>query len=189
MNKVRSKGSKGFSGRNREFKRFSGRKQVISEKKKVFMEIARDFPAEIANSSVFSGRKQVISKKKTSPSQKRHKIWCQSTKNTNLDLDLRSRSPDPVNFFGAQSSLGEHNFRLAGHKHSVGGARPRYAPPWRRVCCQVFLYKTLEWKFIFCYRKTKKDTNCLLFCTNKCVRKQGSFLLQEWIKSNISLII
>ena len=53
VNKVRSKNSKGFSGR----------KQVISTKKKVFTEIARDFPPEIANSSSFSGRKQVISKK------------------------------------------------------------------------------------------------------------------------------
>ena len=53
VNKVRSKDSRGFSGQ----------KQMIS-KKKVFTEIAGDFPPEIANSSSFSGRKQVISKKK-----------------------------------------------------------------------------------------------------------------------------
>ena len=59
--------------------------------------------------------------KKGSSSQKRHEIRCQSTKNTNLGLD-------PVNFFGAQSSLGGHGFRLGRHKQSFGGARPRYAP-------------------------------------------------------------
>ena len=121
MNKVRSKDSKGFSGRNRKFKRFL---QVISKnRKKVFSKFARDFPAEIRNSSGFSGQKWVISKKKRkrSSSQKCHDIRCQSTKNTNLGLDLHSSSPKPVNFFGAQSSLG-------GHKQSFGGSTARYAP-------------------------------------------------------------
>ena len=90
INKVRSKKSKGFSGRNRKFKRFFRPKTGDLQKKR-------------------------------SSSQKRHKIWCQSTKNTNLDLDLRSRSPEPVNFFGARP-------RLGGHKQLVGGARSRYAP-------------------------------------------------------------
>ena len=67
-NKMRSKKSKEFFGRNCKFKRFF--------------------------------------RPKTGDPQKRHKIWCQSTKNTDLDLDLRSRSPNPVNFFRAQSSLG-----------------------------------------------------------------------------------
>ena len=44
-------------------------------------------------------------------------------KNTNLDLDLRTRSPEPVNFFGAQSSLGGHNFRLGGTSSQLGGTR------------------------------------------------------------------
>ena len=44
-------------------------------------------------------------------------------------LDLHSRSLEPVNFLGAQSSLGgEHNFRLGERKLSFGGARPRNAP-------------------------------------------------------------
>ena len=30
-------------------------------------------------------------------------------------LDLHSGSPEPINFFGAQFSLGGHNFRLGGH--------------------------------------------------------------------------
>ena len=115
INKVRSKKSKGFSGRNRKFKWFFRPKTSDLQKKKVFTEIARDFPAEIGNSSGFSGRKQVIFKsKKRSSSQKRHKIWCQSTKNTNLDLDLRSRSTEPVNFFGAESSLARAQFSSGG---------------------------------------------------------------------------
>ena len=91
---------------------------ISKKKKKVFTKIARDFPAEIGNLSNFSGRIQVISKKKR----------FLSTKNTNLDLDLRSKNPESVNFFGAQSSLGGKQFLFGGHKQSVGGARPRYAP-------------------------------------------------------------
>ena len=52
-------------------------------------------------------------RKKRSSSQKCHEIRCQSTKitkipvaNTSLGLDMHSCSPEPVNFFGAQSSLG-----------------------------------------------------------------------------------
>ena len=76
---------------------------------------------------------------KRSSSQKRHKIWYQSTKNTNLDLDLRSRSPESVNFFGAQSSLGRLNFCLGGHKQSVGGGTAPVCPPWRRVRIKPFI--------------------------------------------------
>ena len=99
INKVRSKESKRYSGRNRKFKRF------------------------------FRPKTGVLQKKKRSSSQKRHKIWCQSTKNTNLDLDLRSRNPEPVNFFGAQSSLGGAQFSFGGAQAVSWGARPRYAPP------------------------------------------------------------
>ena len=90
-------------------------------------------------------------KEKRSSSQKFYDIPWESTKitkkqfllansralKTNLEvlrLDLHSSSPEPANFFGAQSSLGGHNFRLGGHKQSFGGARPRNAPPWRRAC-------------------------------------------------------
>ena len=38
--------------------------------------------------------------------------------------DKHSSSPEPINFFGAQSSLGEHNFRLGGTSSHLGGARP-----------------------------------------------------------------
>ena len=140
MNKVRSKDSKGFFGRNRKFKRFFAgdlQKQKrsspnlqgifrpktgdLQKKEKVFSKFARDFSAEIRNSSGFSGRKWVISEKRSS-SQKCHDIRCQSTKNTNLGVDLHSSSPEPVTFFVAQSSLGE------GHKQSFRGSTARYAP-------------------------------------------------------------
>ena len=108
---------------------FSGRKQVISKKKNkkknVFSKFARDFPAKIGNLSDFSGRNQVVSKKKKKQKKvfipKRHEIRCQSTKNTNLGLDLHSSSPEPVNFSGAQSLLG-------GHKQSFGGYGPGMPP-------------------------------------------------------------
>ena len=97
--------------------------------------IQRDFPAEIGNSSGFSGRKQVISKKRSS-SQKRHEIRCQSTKNTNLGLDLHSSSsPEPVNFFRAQPLLGGHKFRSGGTSSHLGGhiIQAVICPPWRWV--------------------------------------------------------
>ena len=105
MNKVRSKNFKGFSGRNRNFKRFFLPKTGDLQKKK----------------------------KRRSSSQNRHKIRCQSTKNTILGLELRSRSPEPVNFFGAQSSLVGAQFSFGGAQAASWGAQPRYAPPWRRV--------------------------------------------------------
>ena len=99
------------------------------KKRKVFTEIARGFPAEIANSSGFSGRKEVISKQKKRSS---------STKNTNLDLDLRSRSPEPVNFFGAQSSfLGRAQFSFGGAQAVRWGGTALVCPAWRRVYLSV----------------------------------------------------
>ena len=108
MNKVRSKNFKGLSGRNRNFKRFFRPKTADLQK------IKKDLQ-----------KKQM---KKRSSSQKRHKIQCQSTKNTNLGLELRSRSPETVNFFGAQSSLGGAQFSFGGAQAASWGARPRYAP-------------------------------------------------------------
>ena len=48
--------------------------------------------------------------------------------NTNLDLDLHSSSAKPVNFFGAQSSLGGAQFSFGGAQAVIWGARPRNAP-------------------------------------------------------------
>ena len=106
---------KGFSGRNRKFKRF------------------------------FRPKTGDLQKKIMSSSQKRHKIWCQSTTNTNLDLDLRSRSSEPVNFFGAQSSLGGDTiFVWGGTSSQLGGTAPvdpprgagsGFAVLWRKSKC------------------------------------------------------
>ena len=51
--------------------------------------------------------------------------------NTNLGvlgLDLHSNSPKPLNFFGAQSSLGGAQFSFGGHKQSFGGHGPGMSP-------------------------------------------------------------
>ena len=61
---------------------------------------------------------------------------CQSTKitkipeaNTNLALDLHSSSPQPVNFFGAQSSLGVGTIFVWGGQNShLGGHGPEIPP-------------------------------------------------------------
>ena len=63
-----------------------------------------------------------------------------------LSLDLHSSSSKPVNFFGAQSSLGEAQFSFGGHKQSFGGGggRPRNAHHGARpaiialavICCR-----------------------------------------------------
>ena len=64
MNKVKTKDSKGFSGRNQKFKLFFRPKtgDLQKKKKKVFTEILSDFPAEIRNSNAFSGPNQVKKK-------------------------------------------------------------------------------------------------------------------------------
>ena len=83
-------------------------------------------------------------KKNRSLSQTFYEIRCESTKitkkqfllansravNTNLGvlgLDLHSSSPEPVNFFGTQFSLGGHNFRL-GAQAVIWGGTARNAP-------------------------------------------------------------
>ena len=105
MIKVKTKNSKGFSGRNHKFKRF------------------------------FRPKTGDLQKKKRLSSQKCHEILCQSTKitkiplaNTNLGLALHFSCPKPVNFFGAQSSLGGAQFSFGENRQSFGGARPRNAP-------------------------------------------------------------
>ena len=79
-------------------------------------------------------------KKKRSSSQKFYEIRCESTKimkiravNTNLGvlgLDLLSNSPEPVNFFGAQSSLRGAQFSFGGAQAVIwGGTAPECPPP------------------------------------------------------------
>ena len=42
---------------------------------------------------------------------------------------MRSRNPEPVNFFGAQSSFGGAQFSFGGAQALSWGARPWYVPP------------------------------------------------------------
>ena len=60
-------------------------------------------------------------KKKKVPARE---FWAVSTNLGVLCLDLHSSSPEPVNFVGAQSSLGGCNFCLRGHKQPIGGTAP-----------------------------------------------------------------
>ena len=147
-------------GSTRNSSNISGQKQVISRKKKGLHRFARD---SIGNSGGFSGLKQVISKKKRKRSspilrgifrpkseiqavfatenkcstknnkKKRHEIRCQSTKNTNLGLDLHSRSPEPVNSSGHSPRLGGTSSHLGGH----GPGMPPVAPglSWSMLLC------------------------------------------------------
>ena len=88
----------------------------------------------------------LVKTKKRSLSQKFYEIRCKSTKvtkiravNTNfgvLGLDLHSNNPEPVNFFGAQSSLGGGG----GTSSHLGGTAPE-CPPWRRACTNSFVVK------------------------------------------------
>ena len=79
--------------------------------------------------AVFPAKNRWSRKQKRSSSQKRHKIWCQSTKNPDLDLDLRSRSSEPVNFFGAQFSLGRAQFSFGGAQAVSWGGTAPVCPP------------------------------------------------------------
>ena len=70
-----------------------------------------------------------------SSSQEYHEIRCQPTKimkisvaNANLGLDVHSSSPKPVNFFGAQSSLGGTIF-VWGAQAAIWGGRAPECPP------------------------------------------------------------
>ena len=111
INKVRSKTSKGFSGRN----------QMISKKKKkVFTEIARDFPAEIRILSGFSNTCSPKKKKgfhpknfiKSGVSSQKTLIW------------ISICAPEATSLLTSSG----HSPRLGGHKQSVGG-HGRGLPP------------------------------------------------------------
>ena len=101
-----------------------------------------------------------------------HKIRCESTKFTKrhflltnsraistilrvLGLDLHSSSPVPVNFFGAQSLVGGHNFRLGGTTFVWGAqaviweARPRNSSPWCRAWLNFESYTATHNKYGF----------------------------------------
>ena len=92
--------------------------------------------------AIFHEFLSVEQKKKRSSSQKFYEIRCESTKitkiravNTNLGvlgLDFHSNSLEPVNFFGAQSSLGNAQFSFGGAQAVIwGGHGPGMPPPPR----------------------------------------------------------
>ena len=100
------------------------------EKKKVFTEIARDFPAVIGNSSVFSGRKQVFSKKKKSLYPKNVMKSGVSPQKTPIWASICTPvAPSLIISSGHSPRLGGAQFSFGGAQAVIwGGARPRYAP-------------------------------------------------------------
>ena len=115
--------------------------KVKTKKKGLQFKNFHKFWLSSQNSCDFS-RILLVKTKKKSSSQKFYEIWCDSTKitkiravNTNLGvsgLDLHSNSQEPVNFFGAQSSLGGTIFVWVGTSCHLGGMAPE-CPPWRRA--------------------------------------------------------
>ena len=91
------------------------------------------------NSCDFSRILKCRTKKKRSSSQKFYEIRCKSTKiskiravNINLGvlgLDLHFNSPEPVNFFGPQSSLGGAQFSFGGAQAVIWGGHGPGMPP------------------------------------------------------------
>ena len=64
------------------------------------------------------------------------KIWAVKTNLKVLGLELHSNSPEPVNFFGAQSSVlawGSTIFVWGGTSSHLGGTQ------WRQVCFKIRL--------------------------------------------------
>ena len=104
----------------RKFKWFFLPKTGDLQKKKIFTEISRDFPAEIGISSGFSNFK--------------------STKNTNLGLDLRSKAPNLLISLGHSPRLAGHNFRLGGTSSQLG--RHGSGMPPRGTGSEPFLTET-----------------------------------------------
>ena len=113
--------------------------KVKTKKKGLQFKNFHKFWSSSQNSCDFSRILKCRTKKKRSSSQKFYEIRCESTKitkirvvNTNLGvlgLDLHFNSPEPVNFFGAQSSLGGAQFSFGGHKQSFGGGMAPECPP------------------------------------------------------------
>ena len=102
-------------------------------KKKVFSEIVKDFPPEIANSSSFSSRKQVISKKK-GLHPKNLKKSVVSPQKTPIGASICTPvAPILLISSGHSPRLGGHSFRLGGAQAVSWGGTAPVCPPWRRV--------------------------------------------------------
>ena len=162
MNKVRSKDSKGFSGRNRKFKRFL---QVISKNKiKVFSKFARDFPAENRWSPKkkkrFSTNLQEIFRPKS-------EIQAVFPAENGWSLKKRKKGLHPKNVMISGVSPQKspiwasictpvapsllissgHSPRLGGHKQSFGGSTAWYAP---RGAGSATLHHRHQMMYYFC---------------------------------------
>ena len=136
----------GFEGGTRSFFECGSNEKGEDQKKKVFStNISTNFVCRLKILAVFHELLSLDQKKRPS-SQKFYETRCESTKitksqfllansravNPNLGVvgqDLHSSSPEPVNFFGAQSLFGEgHNFCLGGHMQSFEGHGPGMPP-------------------------------------------------------------
>ena len=99
------------------------------KKKKVFSKFARDFPADIGNSSGFSGRKQVISKKKTKKKCLLQICKRFSGQNRKFKRFFRPKSG------GLQTKKTEKGL----HPKNVmkSGVSPQKTPIWAPICTPV----------------------------------------------------
>ena len=118
MNKVRSKDSKGFSSRNRKFKRFFRLKTCDLQKKK-----KKESLLQICKG--FSGRKRVISKNpknvlKSGVSPQKPPIWASI---------CTPVAPSQLISSGHSPRLGGAQFSFGGHKQSFGGGHGPGMPP------------------------------------------------------------
>ena len=144
--------------------------------------------------------------KKRSLSQKFfYEIRCESTNvtkmrevNTNLGvlgLDLHSKSPEPVNFFGAQSWLEGAQFSF-GRAQAVisGGTAPEYPPvtpglkgDLSRAITALFLIQScLEPRRTIATIKDFISCETCLSCLTwvKCILRPPSFGFDCWLKGN-----
>ena len=123
MNKVRSKKSKGFSGRNRKFKRFFRPKAGDLQKKKK----KRSSPKL---RGIFRPKTGDLKKKTRSSSQNVTKSAVSPPKSLIWISICAPEAPTLFISSGHSPRLGGgHNFRLGGHKHSVGGGHGPGMPP------------------------------------------------------------
>ena len=154
-NKVRSKNCKGFSGRNRKLKRFFRTKTGDLQKKGLHCNF-KGFSGRYRKFKRFFRPKTGDLRKKGlhcnfKGFSGRYRKFKRFFRPKTGDLRKKGLHPKNVTKSGVspQKTLiwasicapeapsllisSGHSPRLGGHKQPFGGARPRYAPPWRRV--------------------------------------------------------
>ena len=109
--------------------------------------------------------------------------------NTNLGLDLHSSSPEPVNFFGAQSSLAGAQFSFGGHKQSFGtvlstqrlwhnSSPPKYAtafyPIHVNLCVPIYPIKILILILIILCKQLSRQLKSMPVSKQCLDNKRGS---------------